>query len=243
MNAWTPRSSSLPAPPASGKSALGRGPRRAVRRHDHQCRQHTGLSRPRGADGAARAAVPWRGMPHRLYGVIDAGRSLLGRALARARAGGDRGGARRRAAADPGRRHRALSRARCSRALRRCRRWRRAAARRGAARSMRDLGGEAFRAALAELDPETAARLRRGDTQRLIRAYEVVRATGRGARRLAARAADPARGPARAAIVLLAAARGALCALRPALPRHDGSRRARRGAALLARGLARLCPR
>ncbi len=42
------------------------------------------------------------------------------------------------------------------------------------------LGGEAFHRALAELDPETASRLAPSDTQRLIRAYEVVRATGRG---------------------------------------------------------------
>jgi tRNA dimethylallyltransferase len=41
------------------------------------------------------------------------------------------------------------------------------------------LGGEAFRAALAALDPEAAQRLPAGDTQRLIRAYEVVSATGR----------------------------------------------------------------
>jgi tRNA dimethylallyltransferase len=41
------------------------------------------------------------------------------------------------------------------------------------------LGGEAFRAALAALDPEAAQRLPAGDTQRLVRAYEVVSATGR----------------------------------------------------------------
>jgi tRNA dimethylallyltransferase len=40
------------------------------------------------------------------------------------------------------------------------------------------LDGVAFRARLAELDPETAARLPPGDRQRLIRAFEVVRATG-----------------------------------------------------------------
>jgi tRNA dimethylallyltransferase len=40
------------------------------------------------------------------------------------------------------------------------------------------LGGEQFRAALAELDPEGAKRLHAGDTQRLIRAYAVARATG-----------------------------------------------------------------
>jgi len=41
------------------------------------------------------------------------------------------------------------------------------------------LGGVAFREALAALDPETARRLEPGDTQRLIRAYEVAAATGR----------------------------------------------------------------
>jgi tRNA dimethylallyltransferase len=43
----------------------------------------------------------------------------------------------------------------------------------------RQLGPEAFRDALASLDPETAARIPAGDTQRLIRAYEVALATGR----------------------------------------------------------------
>ena len=41
------------------------------------------------------------------------------------------------------------------------------------------LGGVAFRAALAELDPEAALRVAPTDTQRLTRAYEVVRATGK----------------------------------------------------------------
>lgn len=41
------------------------------------------------------------------------------------------------------------------------------------------LGGPAFQAKLAERDPEGAAKLNPGDTQRLIRAYEVVEATGR----------------------------------------------------------------
>lgn len=41
------------------------------------------------------------------------------------------------------------------------------------------LGGPAFRARLAQRDPEGAARLNPGDTQRLIRAYEVVEATGK----------------------------------------------------------------
>jgi tRNA dimethylallyltransferase len=42
-----------------------------------------------------------------------------------------------------------------------------------------DLGGEAFREKLAELDPSSAANLPAGDRQRLIRAYEVVLATGK----------------------------------------------------------------
>jgi tRNA dimethylallyltransferase len=41
------------------------------------------------------------------------------------------------------------------------------------------LGGGAFRTALAVRDPTLAARLAPGDTQRLIRAWEVVEATGR----------------------------------------------------------------
>lgn len=51
---------------------------------------------------------------------------------------------------------------------------------RAAARALHaELGGAAFRARLAERDPDAAARLKPGDTQRLIRAYEVVAATGR----------------------------------------------------------------
>ncbi|MDE2166500.1 MAG: tRNA (adenosine(37)-N6)-dimethylallyltransferase MiaA [Alphaproteobacteria bacterium] len=41
-----------------------------------------------------------------------------------------------------------------------------------------ELGGEKFRAALAALDPITAAKLPAADTQRLIRAYAVARTTG-----------------------------------------------------------------
>lgn len=47
-----------------------------------------------------------------------------------------------------------------------------------AIRTHRELGGVAFRDRLAELDPEAARRLFPGDSQRLVRAYEVVRATG-----------------------------------------------------------------
>jgi tRNA dimethylallyltransferase len=42
-----------------------------------------------------------------------------------------------------------------------------------------DLGGAAFREALAAVDPITAARLPPGDTQRLVRAWEVAAVTGR----------------------------------------------------------------
>jgi tRNA dimethylallyltransferase len=41
-----------------------------------------------------------------------------------------------------------------------------------------DIGGEAFRVLLAERDPVIAARLKPGDRQRLIRAWEVVEASG-----------------------------------------------------------------
>jgi tRNA dimethylallyltransferase len=47
-----------------------------------------------------------------------------------------------------------------------------------AAKLHRTLGGAAFRELLAARDPEAAARLPDGDRQRLIRAFEVVRATG-----------------------------------------------------------------
>jgi tRNA dimethylallyltransferase len=51
---------------------------------------------------------------------------------------------------------------------------------RRAARALhKDLGGARFHAALAERDADAAARLNPGDRQRLIRAYEVVAATGR----------------------------------------------------------------
>ncbi len=42
-----------------------------------------------------------------------------------------------------------------------------------------ELGGAAFHAELKRLDPDMAARLKPGDTQRMVRAWEVVTATGR----------------------------------------------------------------
>ena len=64
------------------------------------------------------------------------------------------------------------------------------------------LGGEAFRDALARHDPDAARRLAASDTQRLIRAYEVVTASGRT---LAdwRRGQGPAAGPPAVAVVLL----------------------------------------
>ena len=54
-----------------------------------------------------------------------------------------------------------------------------AAVRSAAAELYRSLGGAAFRERLTALDPEAATRLPPGDRQRLIRAWEVVQATGR----------------------------------------------------------------
>ncbi|HTT78931.1 MAG TPA: tRNA (adenosine(37)-N6)-dimethylallyltransferase MiaA [Stellaceae bacterium] len=54
-----------------------------------------------------------------------------------------------------------------------------AAIRAEAAALHRALGGDAFRARLAALDPAAASRLPAGDRQRLTRAFEVARATGR----------------------------------------------------------------
>jgi tRNA dimethylallyltransferase len=53
------------------------------------------------------------------------------------------------------------------------------AVRRKARALHKELGGAKFHALLAGLDPETAARLHPSDSQRLVRAYEVVTGTGR----------------------------------------------------------------
>lgn len=55
-----------------------------------------------------------------------------------------------------------------------------AAARAEARALLAALGAPALHARLAALDPETAAGLRPGDSQRIARAFEVVRGTGRG---------------------------------------------------------------
>jgi tRNA dimethylallyltransferase len=98
------------------------------------------------------------------------------------------------------------------------------------------LGGAAFRDALAALDAETAAALAPGDSQRLIRAYEVARATGRG---LGHWRRTPAPPPAfRAAAVVLLPPRPALygrCDARFLRMVEDGA--VAEVAALLTRGL------
>ena len=63
-----------------------------------------------------------------------------------------------------------------------------------------ELGSAGFHAALASRDPQSAARLALGDTQRLLRAYEVVEATGQP---LAAHLAVPPTQPGIAAITLV----------------------------------------
>lgn len=72
------------------------------------------------------------------------------------------------------------------------------------------LGGEAFRARLALFDAETASRLPPGDRQRLIRAFEVVRATGTPIGTWQRRASETA--PYRFASILLLPPRTALYA-------------------------------
>ena len=74
----------------------------------------------------------------------------------------------------------------------------------------RALGGAGFQALLAERDPESAARLHPSDRQRLVRAYEVVMATGRSLAEWQREQAAPARR--RATAVLLLPPREALYA-------------------------------
>lgn len=74
------------------------------------------------------------------------------------------------------------------------------------------LGGAAFRDELARLDPEGATRLPAGDAQRLVRAYEVVRATGRTLDDWQRQAPPPPLPDARFVTVVLAPPRDALYA-------------------------------
>jgi tRNA dimethylallyltransferase len=112
------------------------------------------------------------------------------------------------------------------------------AAVRAAARALHaEIGGAAFRARLAERDPNAAARLEPGDRQRLVRAYEVVTATGRTLGEWQ-REAPPADAP-RSACVLLLPPRTQLYAACDARFRAMMERGAAEEARdLLARGLA-----
>ncbi|HZT50487.1 MAG TPA: tRNA (adenosine(37)-N6)-dimethylallyltransferase MiaA [Stellaceae bacterium] len=104
------------------------------------------------------------------------------------------------------------------------------------------LGGAAFRARLAARDPEAAARLAPGDTQRLVRAWEVVAATGRTLGEWQ-RAAGPEGAIADAAAIVLRPPRAALyaaCDSRLAAMLEAGA--VEEVAALLARGLAPALP-
>ncbi len=74
------------------------------------------------------------------------------------------------------------------------------------------LGGEAFRAELAKVDAEAARRLPEGDSQRLIRAFEVARATGRPLADWQGDGAGRPAADARFATIVLAPPRGALYA-------------------------------
>ena len=175
-------------------------------------------------DEAARARVP-----HRLYGFLDAAERGSAGAMARGCALAEIAAAhQRRPPADRGRRHRALSAGAATRASPRSRRSRRRSGTRPI-ELYRALGGAAFRERLAQLDPEAAARLPPGDRQRLVRAFEVVRATGMPIGDWQRRRAEPA--PYRFATILLhAAARRRFTP--PATRRFDADdrgRRARRG--------------
>ena len=98
------------------------------------------------------------------------------------------------------------------------------------------LGGTAFRERLAALDPAAASRLPAGDRQRLLRAWEVVRATGRTLDEWQRRAPGPA--PLRFATILIMPPREALyaaCDRRFVAMLADGALDEAR--ALMARGL------
>ena len=111
------------------------------------------------------------------------------------------------------------------------------AARAAARKLHKEVGGARFHAALAEKDPEAAARLHPSDSQRLIRAYEVVTATGRTLSEWQRGGAEEASRPA-AALLLLPPRE----ILYPAIDKRFAGM-VRKGAlkevrALLARGLA-----
>ena len=146
-------------------------------------------------------------VPHRLYGVRPAAapgnagwwREAALAAMAEARDAGP--------AADPVRRHRPLFLVAGATASPPSRRSRRPPAPRRAACSP-SMGPAGLHAALAKVDQATAARLRPSDSQRVARAWEVWRGTGRGLAAWQAAAIRPA--PWRFAALLLDPPREAL---------------------------------
>jgi tRNA dimethylallyltransferase len=81
-----------------------------------------------------------------------------------------------------------------------------------ARRRLAEIGKAAFHAELARRDPAMAARLRPGDAQRLLRAWEVMAATGRSLGDWQAQTAPPQSQPARFVKLLLAPERRRLYA-------------------------------
>ena len=177
-------------PTASGKSALALDLGGGVRRHCHQRRQHADLPRAVGSD---RPPDRRRRSPRSPSAVRCPAR--LGAMLRRPLASHGAGGNPHRPSFEPGahrrRRHRPLSAGVDGGAG-----GYSAGAGRTYGQWSRDLhaaiGSPGLHALLAERDPETAARLKPGDTQRLLRAGEVLEATGRS---ITAWQSDPASGP------------------------------------------------
>ena len=150
---------------------------RAPGRHHRQRGFDAGLSRAARADGPARARGGGARSPRavrRAFRRRGGQRRLV--ALGGARCDG--GGADGRAGADPVRRHRPLPRLARGRPRRHPRSGRGRADRGTGAAP--EIGPAALHARLAERDPDTAARLRPSDSQRIARAWEVWRGTGRG---------------------------------------------------------------
>ncbi len=174
-------------------------------------------AQPGGAEHGRRAA-PALWLP-------GAGRCVLRRTLGHAGAARDRRGARWRQAAGAVRRHRALSARLDAGLLARSPMCPRTCARRRAI-CWRRSDRPALRERLAVGDPASAARLHANDRQRIVRAWEVLQATGRPLSEwqalppvCAGRSVVPDLGAA-------AGARGALSGVRSALPCHAGAGRA-----------------
>ena len=212
-------------PTASGKSGLGLALAQDLRRGGDQCRCHAGLSRPGNSDRTAFRRRPGGGAPSALRHPRRA-RGLLRRPLVRSGAARDRGGL-------GGRARQPILVGGTGLYLKALREGLTplpevpAAVRAAAVARFEALGGPAFREELAARDPETAAKLHPNDRQRLIRAWEVLEASGRG---LAAwRAEQAATAGAGEPLPFRdsgdpAVPRAGLCQLRCALPQDAGGK-------------------